>query len=129
MATDGRLESYKENEFPNLLTTGYRITSPVSRAYDCFAWAAGECDRWWNPLESENPYYWMEGVPAELTLTAFIQVFKPMACLALRPARVQNSKRDLKRSLCMQHQTENQLMQRGSYQTASGRANWGAGKT
>lgn len=27
MATDGRLERYQEDEFPNLVATGYRITS------------------------------------------------------------------------------------------------------
>lgn len=75
MATDGRLESYKEHEFPNLSATGYRVTSPVPRAYNCFAWAAGESERWWNPLEPENPYYWVEGVPTKLTLAAFIQAY------------------------------------------------------
>jgi hypothetical protein len=69
------LELYKESEFPNLLTTGYRVTSPVSRAYNCFAWAAGQNDRWWNPLEPEKPYYWVDGAPAELTITAFIQAY------------------------------------------------------
>lgn len=46
MAIDGKLEQYKENEFPHLAATGYRITSPATRAYNCFAWAAGEDDRW-----------------------------------------------------------------------------------
>ncbi|NER37656.1 MAG: hypothetical protein F6J93_27455 [Oscillatoria sp. SIO1A7] len=72
---DGRLEQYKEYEFPRLAATGYRITSRASRLYNCFAWAAGENDRWWNPLESENYYYWPDGVPAELTLDAFIQAY------------------------------------------------------
>ena len=36
------------------MATGYRITSPITRSYNCFAWAAGEDDRWWNPLEPEN---------------------------------------------------------------------------
>jgi hypothetical protein len=57
------------------LATGYRITSPVSRAYNCFGWAAGESDRWWNPIQLENPYHWIDGVPAELTLAAFTQAY------------------------------------------------------
>jgi hypothetical protein len=72
---DGRLEQYKEDEFPPLVSTGYRITSRASRFYNCFAWAAGDLDRWWNPLESDNYYYWPDGVPAELTLDAFIQAY------------------------------------------------------
>jgi hypothetical protein len=75
MAIDGRLADYKEREFPNLVRTGYRVTSPIDRRYNCFAWAANESDRWWNPLEPENPYYWMNGVPAELTIAAFIQAY------------------------------------------------------
>ncbi|MBD2326241.1 hypothetical protein [Alkalinema sp. FACHB-956] len=75
MATDGRLAFYKENQFPNLLATGYRITSPITPAYNCFAWAAEQNDRWWNPLEPTNPYYWIDGVSAELTIAAFIQAY------------------------------------------------------
>lgn len=78
MDTDGRLEKYKEAEFPRLAATGYRITSKASRIYNCFAWAAGEDDRWWNPLEPENPYYWIDGVPAELTVAAFIQAYQTL---------------------------------------------------
>jgi hypothetical protein len=75
MATDGRLEIHKEIRFPNLAATGYQITSPTTPSYNCFAWAAGEDQRWWNPLEPENPYYWVDGVPAELTISAFIQAY------------------------------------------------------
>jgi hypothetical protein len=57
MATDGKLAFYKENQFPNLAATGYIITSSQTASYNCFAWAAGETDRWWNPLEPTNPYY------------------------------------------------------------------------
>ncbi|NEP62691.1 MAG: hypothetical protein F6K31_38190 [Symploca sp. SIO2G7] len=78
MATDGRLEQYKEDKFPQLRATEYRITSKASRIYNCFAWAAGEDDRWWNPLEPENPYYWPDGVPAELTIAAFIQAYQTL---------------------------------------------------
>jgi hypothetical protein len=73
MGTDGRLESYKENKFPNLSLTEYSVTSKQSTLYNCFAWAAGEDDRWWSPIDPDNIYYWVEGVTAELTLSAFIQ--------------------------------------------------------
>ncbi|MBD2547318.1 DUF7689 domain-containing protein [Planktothricoides raciborskii] len=78
MATDGRLEPYQEEDFPNLAATGYCITSKRSRLYNCFAWAAGEDDRWWNPLESNNSYYWPDGVPAEMAIAAFIQAYQTL---------------------------------------------------
>jgi hypothetical protein len=40
MDIDGRLEPYREISFPNLVATGYRVTSPTAAAYNCFAWAA-----------------------------------------------------------------------------------------
>lgn len=78
MATDGRLEPYQEEDFPNLAATGYCITSKRSRLYNCFAWAAGEDDRWCNPLESNNSYYWPDGVPAEMAIAAFIQAYQTL---------------------------------------------------
>jgi hypothetical protein len=78
MATDGRLEIYKEIRFPNLAITGYRVTSPATQIYNCFAWAAAEENRWWNPLEPDNPYYWVDGVPNELTISAFILAYGTM---------------------------------------------------
>jgi hypothetical protein len=75
MAIDGRLEPYREVEFPNLVATGYRLTSPTSKDYNCFAWAVGEDDRWWNPLEPYDPYYWVAGVAAELAIDAFIRAY------------------------------------------------------
>jgi hypothetical protein len=32
----------------------------------------------WNPLEPQNPYYWPHGVPAELTIAAFIQAYQTL---------------------------------------------------
>ncbi len=78
MDTDGKLESYKENKFPNLSRTEYSVTSKQSRSYNCFAWAAGEEDRWWSPIDPDNMYYWVEGVAAELTMSAFIQAYKSL---------------------------------------------------
>ena len=81
MAIDGRLEPYREISFPDLVATGYRVTSPTATAYNCFAWAAGEDDRWWNPLEPESPYYWVDGVPAELTIEAFVRAYGTLGFL------------------------------------------------
>jgi hypothetical protein len=42
VAIDGRLEPYRESEFPRLVESGYRVTSRASRQYNCFAWVAGQ---------------------------------------------------------------------------------------
>lgn len=78
MAIDGKLAFYKETQFPNLAVNGYSVTSSQTATYNCFAWAAGEADRWWNPLEPTNPYYWIDGVPNELTIAAFILAYETL---------------------------------------------------
>lgn len=78
MDIDGKLESYRENKFPNLYHTEYSVTSKQSTSYNCFAWAAGEDNRWWSPIDPDNMYYWVEGVIAELTMSAFIQAYKSL---------------------------------------------------
>jgi len=58
-------------EFPNLSNAQWRITSPFDRAYNCFAWAAGECQRRWEP----GIDYWPRGVSVDLTMECFLQAF------------------------------------------------------
>ncbi len=38
-----------EEVFPALAGDGYALSSPVTSAYNCIAWAAGESHRWWEP--------------------------------------------------------------------------------
>ncbi len=64
------IKRWLASHFQNLYSDEYQITSPETSDYNCFAWAAGEDDRWWAPAE---PGYWPDGVPRELTLEAFIQ--------------------------------------------------------
>lgn len=78
MDINGKLESYKQNKFPNLSRTEYLVTSKQSREYNCFAWAGGESDRWWSPIDPDNMYYWVEGVTAELTMSAFIEAYQTL---------------------------------------------------
>lgn len=66
-----------ESEWPNLSKTEYRITSPYTRIYNCFAWAAHEDDRWWSPLP-ESDYYWPDGAPREQTLGAYICAYQTL---------------------------------------------------
>lgn len=38
-----------EIDFPNLLKSGYAITSPETIDYNCLAWAAGDTTCVWDP--------------------------------------------------------------------------------
>ncbi|BAZ15895.1 hypothetical protein NIES4071_77680 [Calothrix sp. NIES-4071] len=78
MDTDGKLEIFRENKFPNLSLTEYSVTSKQSELYNCFAWAAGEDNRWWSPIDPENINYWVEGVAVELTISAFVQAYQTL---------------------------------------------------
>ncbi|MEM9538748.1 MAG: hypothetical protein AAGA60_04465 [Cyanobacteria bacterium P01_E01_bin.42] len=71
-----RLDITKELKFPNLANTKYNVTSPESRIYNCFAWAAGEGDRWWDPIDPDG--YWPENVPREQTIEAAIQAYQTL---------------------------------------------------
>lgn len=66
-----------ELRYPNLAKTQYTITSPKSQEYNCFAWAAGDQERWWQPTP-EDEFYWVDGVPMEETLSAYIQAYQTL---------------------------------------------------
>jgi len=66
-----------EAMFPRLSGTGYRITSPADRVYNCIAWAAGRTHQWWWPIGRVDPDdYWPPGVPEAVTIAAFVQAFQ-----------------------------------------------------
>jgi hypothetical protein len=57
-----RLTPEDENDFPNLVSTGYRVTSHKDGAYNCIAHAADDKSRKWDPTTTPCPgYYWPEG--------------------------------------------------------------------
>ena len=64
-----------EKEYPNLVATGYKVTSPDTIEYNCVAWAAEEDEEWWWP-DIQEQYYWPIDVPGEETLDAFIKAFQ-----------------------------------------------------
>lgn len=70
----GRLEYRKILRFPNLERTKYQVTSEETVDYNCFAFAAGEEDCRWDPVDPDG--YWPDGVPRELTLDAFIKAYQ-----------------------------------------------------
>ena len=66
-----------ELRYPNLAITEYAVTSPKSQEYNCFAWVAGDRERWWQPTP-EDEFYWFEGVPMEENLSAYIQAYQTL---------------------------------------------------
>jgi hypothetical protein len=62
-----------EQDFPNLVIDGYRITSCPTRNYNCIAWAAGVSDDWWDPADG---YTWPDGAPREYTKEALIEMYR-----------------------------------------------------
>ena len=61
--------------FPKLQRAPFRVTSPPDPAYNCIAWAAGDTNDWWWPLENPEDAYWPEGVLRTRTLESFRDVF------------------------------------------------------
>ncbi len=72
----GRLEYHKILRFPNLERTEYEVTSQKTVDYNCFAFAAGEEDCRWDPVDPDG--YWPDEVPRELTLDAFIKAYQTL---------------------------------------------------
>jgi hypothetical protein len=66
-----------ELRYPNLAITEYTVTSPKSQEYNCFAWVAGDQERWWQPTP-EDEFYWVQGVPMEESLSAYIQAYQTL---------------------------------------------------
>src|SRR2546426_12532480 len=61
--------------FADLKAAGYRITSPATPSYNCFAWAGNDTRRWWQPVALRG-FYWPEEVPGELNLENLVAVYK-----------------------------------------------------
>jgi hypothetical protein len=68
------VNGWVDQAFPNLRSSGFRITSEATGEYNCIAWSVHDTENWWwpNPLAA----FWPEGVPLEETLPAFIEAFR-----------------------------------------------------
>jgi hypothetical protein len=62
-----------DETFPNIVESGYEVTSEPNEEYNCIAWAAGSDSEWWSHVTG---YRW----PAERVseVEALIQVFASM---------------------------------------------------
>lgn len=74
--------------FPNLDSSGFEITSPATKEYNCIAWVADEDDRWWWPDKNQQAY-WPQGIPREVTLEAFLQAFQSLGYECCDSARLE----------------------------------------
>lgn len=65
-----RVSKQIEGEFPELRSGTYVVTSEETTDYNCFAWAAGDQERWWGPTQSPSAF-WPEGAPRSRTVDAY----------------------------------------------------------
>lgn len=56
-----------ELRFPRLASSHYEITSDATDRYNCLAWAIGDEDSWWAPIEGDG-ISWPDDLPWEWTL-------------------------------------------------------------
>ncbi len=64
--------SWSTDHLPNLNPQNHCVMSPCKNRYNCIAWAAGFNTQWWWPTKR---YFWPQGVPREITLSAFLAAF------------------------------------------------------
>lgn len=72
-----------EGLFPQLLISGYDITSPSTREYNCIAWAAGNDEAWWWP---DPDGYWPAGIPKDEDLATFIRAYETLGYVVCKNA-------------------------------------------
>lgn len=71
------IKEWIEENHPNLVTTGYKITSSDTTDYNCIAWAAGSTEEWWWP-DAKGQDYWPPNILREESLTAFIIAYQTL---------------------------------------------------
>jgi hypothetical protein len=67
-----------EAAFPRLAAAGYTITSPRTADYNCIAFAAGDTNAWWWPLDPDavrSSQYWPADCADDESLDAFRAAF------------------------------------------------------
>lgn len=64
-----------EAQIPRLSESGYRITSPRDRRYNCFAWAANDTEHVWSPTSLGSGVFWPPGIPALPSLSGVIDAY------------------------------------------------------
>ncbi len=67
-------DPYIEQNFPALVVSDYKITSPIDPNYNCIAWAASVANAWWEP-DAFGQYFWPQGVSRTYTVESYIQAY------------------------------------------------------
>src|SRR2546423_1697370 len=65
-----------EDDFPNLRSSGWEITSERTRQYNCIAYAAYDQHRPWGPFDG---YFWPPGAVREDTLEGWTGAYRVLA--------------------------------------------------
>ncbi|PYV26431.1 MAG: hypothetical protein DMG27_06925 [Acidobacteria bacterium] len=66
-----------EEEFPNMLSEGYRPTSQPSDKPNCIGWALYDYNQYWDPsMIGVRGYYWPPGAPRNDSLESWTKVFE-----------------------------------------------------
>jgi hypothetical protein len=65
-----------EQIFPNLKNTQYDPESPRDKKYNCFAWAMGKSDLWWEPLFFPRPGYYWPRAPEGYGLDEYLEALR-----------------------------------------------------
>jgi hypothetical protein len=69
-----------ESLFPRLTSAPYRRTSPADTRYNCFAWAAGESHRWWEP-HPDAGHYWPTGPTEDWSGDVILAAYRTLGYL------------------------------------------------
>ena len=65
--------------WPNLGQANFAITSPNSPVYNCAAWAAGDPNNWWEPLQMTGAItFWPDGARRDETVDAYEEAFRTL---------------------------------------------------
>jgi hypothetical protein len=64
-----------ERFIPALRTADYDAQSPRNKGYNCFAWAARDSSRCWDPPGLADWTYWPEGVPTWESLNSYQRAY------------------------------------------------------
>lgn len=78
-----------ERYFPDLIRTGYSITSPATPEYNCIAWAADDTEVWWEP-DPFDLYYWPPRIPRTYALDVYIRVYETLGYTTCKNAVYEN---------------------------------------
>jgi hypothetical protein len=62
--------------FPALNDENARVTSPISDAYNCVAWAMGDTERWWQREHAWKPWEWPAELPDDHSPGSWVKLFQ-----------------------------------------------------